>query len=102
MVDKTVVGTVRRYLREIPSELGMKKAFIFGSHAKGTQHSESDIDIAVVLAHMTDFFQVQAQLMRLRRDIDLRIEPHPISEEDFNPMNPLAKEIAETGFEVTA
>jgi hypothetical protein len=38
--------------------------------------------------------------MRLRREIDLRIEPHPILEEDFNIQNPLAYEIKRTGIEI--
>ncbi len=38
--------------------------------------------------------------MRLRRKIDLRIEPHPINEKDFNAMNPFAFEIQHTGIEI--
>ena len=49
---------------------------------------------------MDDFFVVQMQLMRLRRDIDLRIEPHPILEVDFNIQNPFAYEIEKTGIEL--
>jgi hypothetical protein len=30
-------------------------------------------------------------------DIDLRIEPHPFKEQDFNSQNPFAYEIARTG-----
>jgi len=39
--------------------------------------------------------------MRLRRKIDLRIEPHPIKEQDFNVVNPFAFEIEKTGIEIT-
>lgn len=46
------------------------------------------------------FFAIQMQLMRLRRDIDLRIEPHPILEGDFNVQNPFAFEIEKTGVEL--
>jgi hypothetical protein len=38
--------------------------------------------------------------MRLRRKVDLRIEPHPISEADFNDMNQFAYEIKTTGIEL--
>jgi hypothetical protein len=34
-----------------------------------------------------------SNLMRLRRNFDLRIEPHPITEEDFKSGNPFAEEI---------
>ena len=38
--------------------------------------------------------------MKLSRKIDLRIEPHPIKELDFNSLNPFAYEIKNTGIEV--
>jgi len=40
-------------------------------------------------------------LMRLRRKIDLRIEPYPIGENDFNAMNPFACEIQKNGIEIS-
>ena len=60
---------------------------------------DSDIDIALVVGKMDDFF-FQMQLMLLRRTIDLRIEPHPIWEGDFNIQNPFAYEIQATGIEM--
>ncbi len=38
--------------------------------------------------------------MKLRRNIDLRIEPYPIKAQDFNAQNPFAYEIAKTGIEI--
>lgn len=64
------------------------------------EREDSDIDIAVVFTHMTDFFSIQMQLMRLRRKIDIRIEPHPISEADFIQMTPFAYEIKTSGIEI--
>ena len=84
----------------ISRELKIKKAYLFGSWAKGTEHADSDIDIAIVVEKMDDFFSVQMQLMRLRRDIDLRIEPHPFLEGDFNIQNPFAWQIQKTGIEL--
>ena len=100
MVDKSIIYTAKLYIQKIPADLELKKAFLFGSYAKGNQHSDSDIDIAIIVGKMDDFFAVQMQLMRLRRDIDLRIEPHPILEGDFNIQNPLAFEILKTGKEI--
>lgn len=56
--------------------------------------------MAIVLANMPDFFAAQKQLMRLRRKVDLRIEPHPICIKDFNNLNPFAFEIQRTGVEI--
>lgn len=100
MVDQSVIDTAKVYLQMIPLSMEMKKAYLFGSYAKGNEHIDSDIDIAIVVGKMDDFFSTQMQLMRLRRKIDLRIEPHPILEVDFNNQNPFAYEIQKTGIEL--
>jgi uncharacterized protein len=100
MVNQRVIETVKQYIMIIPKDLGLRKAYLFGSFAKGKEKEESDIDIALVLEHMPDFFSTQRQLMKLRRKIDLRIEPHPIKEQDFNSLNPFAYEIEQTGVEI--
>ena len=100
IVKKSIVDTAIRYIKLIPGELEFKKAYLFGSYAKGRENEDSDIDIAIILGNMTDFFATQMLLMRLRRKIDLRIEPHPISESDFTNMNPFAYEIQNSGIEL--
>ncbi len=101
MVNQRVIDTVRQYVMTIPKDLGVKKAYLFGSFAKGIEREDSDIDIALVLENMPDFFSTQRELMKLRRRIDLRIEPHPIKEQDFNSLNPFAYEIEKNGIEIT-
>jgi len=100
MVKKSIIDTAVKYIKQIPKELNIKKAYLFGSYAKGLIKEDSDIDIALVLGNMTDFFSTQMQLMRIRRKVDLRIEPHPIGETDFTSMNPFANEIRKTGIEI--
>jgi predicted nucleotidyltransferase len=100
MVDRAIIETAEKFVRQIPEDLMVKKSYLFGSFAKGKEREESDIDVAVVLGNMVDFFDTQMQLMRIRRKIDLRIEPHPIREEDFNSLNPFAHEIQKTGIEI--
>jgi predicted nucleotidyltransferase len=100
MVDQTVIDTAIRYLQVIPGSIRMKKAYLFGSYAKGNATNDSDIDIAIVVDEMDNFFALQMQLMRLRRSVDLRIEPHPFWEGDFNNQNPYAIEIERTGLEL--
>lgn len=100
MVNSRIIDTVKKYLSIIPKDLGLKKAYLFGSYAKGNAREESDIDVAIILDNMPDFFATQEELMRLRRTIDLRIEPHPISNKDFNLLNSFASEISQTGIEI--
>ena len=50
--------------------------------AKGTHSPESDIDIAVVADNFSgDPIEDAMLLMKLRRKIDYRIEPHPFKTE---------------------
>jgi len=98
MVNKIIINIALRYLKQIPIEIEVKKAFLFGSSAKGLE--KEDIDIAIVVGNMTDFFSTQMDLMRFRRNIDLRIEPHPIEESDFTNTNPFAYEIKKNGIEL--
>ena len=97
MVNQSVIETAKRYIQSIPKSMEIKKAYLFGSYAKGNEHIDSDIDIAIVVGRMDDFFSIQMQLMRLRRTIDLRIEPHPILKNDFDHNDPLSYEILKYG-----
>lgn len=98
--NQSIIDTAKLYIQRISESIEIKKAYLFGSYAKGNEHNDSDIDIAIVVGKMDDFFSIQMQLMRLRRTIDLRIEPHPIWEGDFNIQNPFAYEIQKTGIEL--
>ncbi len=74
------------------------------SDFNGTQrpnfNEDSDIDIAVVLKDYNNLIEIQVDLMRLRRKIDSRIEPHPFRERDFNMSNPLVHEILKYGKDI--
>jgi predicted nucleotidyltransferase len=100
MVDQGIINIVKQYAKLVSKSYGVKRVYLFGSFARGRAQDASDIDIALVLANMPDFFDAQNQLMRLRRKIDLRIEPHPIQINDFNASNPLANEVERTGVEI--
>lgn len=100
MVDQGIIDVVKKYVMLVPKSFGVKRVYVFGSFAKGQAHEASDIDIALVLANLPDFFDAQKRLMQLRRKVDLRIEPHPIKLEDFNASNPFADELVRTGVEI--
>ncbi|MEA2083431.1 MAG: nucleotidyltransferase domain-containing protein [Thermodesulfobacteriota bacterium] len=49
---------------------------LFGSHAKGTAHEDSDVDVAIVVDEVQgDYFSTRPLLWKIRREIDDRIEP---------------------------
>lgn len=80
----------------------MVAIILFGSYAKGTNHEDSDIDIAVVTDDIkTDKFDEEVNLTLLRRKIDSRIEPHIIKVEDYeNDETPFIVEVKNTGIKV--
>ena len=66
---------------------------MFGSYAKNRFSDDSDIDIALVLEGYRDTIKELSNLMRIRREFDLRIEPHPLTQKDFEDDNPFNREI---------
>ncbi len=76
------------------------KAYLFGSYAKGHDGPDSDMDIAIIFEDFPDSFDMQVDLMKLRRKFDTKIEPHPFRKVDFNVSNPIACEILKTGLEI--
>jgi predicted nucleotidyltransferase len=101
-MDKVAtINILTAFLKAIPRDkFTLSKAYLFGSYARNTQHEESDIDLAVVIKNLSDPFSAQVELMKLRRNFDLRIEPHPFRESDFSIQDPLVYEILKYGQEI--
>ncbi|MFA6403259.1 MAG: nucleotidyltransferase domain-containing protein [Salinivirgaceae bacterium] len=104
-MDKNINIAVAKYLELIKEKYSdIESAYLFGSYAKGKSNDDSDIDLALIFTHLDDSrrFDIQVQLMLLAANIDSRIEPHPISLDDFNSGNPFVVEIKKTGIEIAA
>lgn len=100
-MDKSeAIKIAKKYARQIRLVYKNADVILFGSYVKGNYHKESDIDIAIILNDFDNVLNVQLELMRLRRKIDGRIEPHPIRISDFNKNNPLAYEIIRYGLKI--
>lgn len=101
-MDKNeAIKIAKRYINNVSSQYPIKSVILFGSFAKGTQHSDSDIDLAIVFESLDDIFEMQIELLRLRTDDDLLIEPHPFKLSDFTISNPVVSEILKNGIELT-
>jgi len=84
-MDRTeALNSAREYAAIVKTNYDCKQIFLFGSYAKGTNHEESDIDIAVILKEFKNPIDMQLELMRWRRKIDSRIELYPFREKDFH------------------
>ena len=98
--DKEVIyQKVHEYIRLLEeNQIKVWRLYLYGSYAKNLSSSESDIDLAVFLeSDDLDGFEEDAQLMKLRRKVDMRIEPHPFAKTDFDETNPYIKEIIKSG-----
>ncbi len=98
--NKTSIDrTINRYIEVLRnSGLNIWRIYLYGSHAKGSYGRESDIDLAVFLdTDEIDGFEEDALLMKLRRRVDLAIEPHAFARKDFDEADPFVKEIITTG-----
>lgn len=100
MDQREAIIIAQQFVDLVNQTYPVKQAFLFGSFAKGNSHLDSDIDIALVLDRSEDIMETQIAMMKLRRSIDLRIEPHPFIVQDFQSSNPVAHEIMKYGIEI--
>ena len=76
MDKKSALEIARTYAMLIQETLDVERVLLYGSYAKDTPNKNSDIDIAVIVKDIQgDYLAEQAKLFKLRRAIDLRIEP---------------------------
>ncbi|MFW5648621.1 MAG: nucleotidyltransferase family protein [Candidatus Alkaliphilus sp. MAG34] len=77
MDNKEITEKINRFIDSIIQEYQPTKIILFGSHAKGTNNENSDIDIAIVVDKIEgSFLEKEAQLYKIRRNIDAAdIEP---------------------------
>jgi predicted nucleotidyltransferase len=98
-MDKRVIEVAKQYLDQLPKEYRLKEAYVFGSHIKGTATKHSDIDLALILDSNKDLFDLTVELMNLRDDNSLEIEPHPFHAKDFYASS-WAEEIIGKGIQI--
>ncbi len=76
MDKKQAIVKVSEFIEAIKIKYHPQKVILFGSFAKGTYTDNSDIDVAVIVDEIHgDFLEETQELYRIRRKIDLSIEP---------------------------
>ena len=99
--NKQIDSIVKEFAALVNKELNVSDIYIYGSYAKGTYIEDSDIDVVVVGDNFIgDPVEDMLKLMRIRRKVDNRIEPHPFKSSEFVLSNPYVREILETGIRV--
>jgi predicted nucleotidyltransferase len=98
MDKEKIIEILKAYVNAlISNHIPVARAYLFGSTVKGTDNIDSDFDIALFLKRMQDEISMLNQLMKIRREFDLRIEPHPFLENEIDNGNPLVNNIITTG-----
>ena len=100
-IDSRIMESLKKYIEKISQYYKIEAIILFGSYAKGTENEDSDIDIAIISSDFSDIIEDGAKLIGLTWKIDTRIEPHPITTEDYKKVsNPFVREVVDTGIKV--
>ena len=100
-IDSRIMDSIKKYIEKISQYYKIEAIILFGSYAKGTENEDSDIDIAIISSDFNDIIEDGAKLIGLTWKIDTRIEPHPITTEDYKKVsNPFIREVVDTGIKV--
>jgi len=93
-LEITVIA--RKYANLVKEEMNVESVYLFGSFVNGRFDSDSDIDIAVIADDFSgDIVEDTLKLMRIRRKIDTRIEPHPMRKD-----NPFVQQVMTIGLRI--
>ena len=86
MVKESVQVAVRKYVEAARAAgFHVRRAVLFGSHARGEAREDSDIDLLIIapeLDNLTDR-RLISKLWELRAFTDSRIEPIPCGEREW-------------------
>ncbi len=100
-INREIMESIQKYIEKISEHYKIEAIILFGSYAKGTESEDSDIDIAIISSDFNDIIEDGAKLIGLTWKIDTRIEPHPITTEDYkNISSPFIREVVDTGIRV--
>jgi predicted nucleotidyltransferase len=96
--DRDKINAIaRKYADMVKNEIkSVESIYLFGSQVRGNPGQDSDIDIAVISDEFgEDIIEETLKLMRIRRKIDTRIEPHPLRKD-----NPFVNEVITNGLRI--
>jgi len=75
MDKKLAVKKAKKFSEKIIGILPIDSIILYGSYARGTNHKNSDIDIAIIVKKFDkDYFETYRKLTDAGNEIDYRIE----------------------------
>ena len=92
-IREEITSIAEKYADLVKEEMNVESVYLFGSFVNGNHDRDSDIDIAVITDDFSgDIVEDTLKLMKIRRKVDTRIEPHPLRKD-----NPFVREVIATG-----
>jgi uncharacterized protein len=100
----SIKKVIKNYIEELRNHgIHVREVILFGSSVRGENKEQSDIDVAIVSdAFSGDRFEDRRRIVPLRRGIDSRIEPIPLTPGAFAAGGNLIDEIKRTGIKIAA
>lgn len=104
MATEEVIELSRRYVLLLNSQgLSVEKAYLFGSYAKGSETTLSDIDLLIVAKNYNEDDDLMAgRMWMLTRKVSTKIEPVFVSSDRFrdDDSSQLIQTVKSTGIEI--
>ena len=98
MDKKAALDKAIRFIEIIRNHgVNVQMAYLFGSYVNGKPKDESDIDVAVISKDFLNKEKSELLLWKLRKTVDVLIEPVIYHPKDFVDENPLVWEIKKNG-----
>lgn len=97
--NRSALALAKAYVRVLREHDEIfESAWLFGSAARNQMDEDSDIDIAVVMKDVPVKLFKEVELMKYRRQVDSRIEPHVLTTDEFD--SPFFLDVARTGVRI--
>ena len=103
MDTQTALNLAVKFVDLANKTVPISNAYLFGSTVQNTASDSSDIDVCLVSPKLGfDLIAETVRLSQMARSVDIRIEPHPMSESDFKEKyNLLAHEVKTKGIQIS-
>lgn len=101
-IPSEVIEIINKYIEIIKNDIKINKVILYGSYAKGTYNSDSDIDIAIIIDGYNEdnFISMGTFLLDKSNILKVDIQPLPFSIEEYNEPKGIMEEIINTGIEL--
>lgn len=101
-VPKQIQAIIKSYIRKIEKQIPIKKAYLFGSYAKGNHREDSDIDIAIFSEYFENLKPIDSFrfLFLEAMDYDVDLQPQAFTLNDLDDPQGIVENILKEGIEI--